>query len=41
MFIFNFFMGREAAKNNIQDFNMSIWEGRTGVNRSGTKNEQF
>ncbi len=41
LFFLFFFMGREAAKNSIQDFNMSIWEGRTGVNRGETKKEQF
>ncbi len=37
----DFFMGREAAKNSIQDFNRSIGEGRTGVNGCGTKKERF
>lgn len=38
---FRFFMGREAIKNSIQDFNRSIGEGRTGVNGCGTKKERF
>ncbi len=38
---FDFFMGREAAKNSIQHFNRSSGEGRTGVNGCGTKKERF